>query len=209
MCAKASIAFGAEINQQGCNQFTPLDLAINNGNLPSIEAILLELGAKSSTQKFAESRKKVPRLYSFAQKMQPPMKGERLTPNDNFSEFINSKGIEKLYNELEANVRRRMSVSATMGGADDTFALVLQHRELALFNRTQPKPKKNLGTDYGLRGGSRILFLDGGGIKGLVQLEVLIQLEEKTQCSISDLFDWIVGTSTGGVIALAIVYGKQ
>ncbi len=51
------------------------------------------------------------------------------------------------------------------------------------------------------------MFLDGGGLKGLVQLEVLMKLEEQTQCSMSDLFDWIVGASTGGIIALAMVYG--
>ena len=101
-----------------------------------------------------------------------------------------------------------MSISATIGGADDAFALVMQQRELALYNRTLPKPKKDHNTGYGLQGGSRILFLDGGGIKGLVQLEVLMQLEERTQCKITDLFDWIVGTSTGGIIALATVYGN-
>ena len=60
----------------------------------------------------------------------------------------------------------------------------------------------------GLEGGSRLLFLDGGGIKGLSQIEALIQLEEATGRKTTELFDWIVGTSTGGVIALALVYGK-
>lgn len=211
MCVRATIVFGADINKQGCNQFTALDLVINNGRLPDIETILLELGAKGSTQKMAESheKEKIPRLFSFAEKMRPPKRAERLKADDNLSEYINSRGMTKLYNELEINVVRRLSISATIGGADDAFALVLQQRELALYNRTQPKPKKKIGTGFGLRGGSRILFLDGGGIKGLVQLEVLIQLEERTQCKIPDLFDWIVGTSTGGVIALAMVYGKN
>lgn len=211
MCTRAAIVFGADINKQGCNQFTALDLVINNGKLPAIETILLELGAKGSTQKMAEchEKEKIPRLFSFAEKMRPPKKAERLKKDDNISEYINSRGMTKLYNELEISVVRRLSISATIGGADDAFALVLQQRELALYNRTQPKPKKNVGTGFGLRGGSRILFLDGGGVKGLVQLEVLIQLEERTQCKIPDLFDWIVGTSTGGVIALAMVYGKK
>ena len=60
----------------------------------------------------------------------------------------------------------------------------------------------------GLEGGSRLLFLDGGGIKGLSQIETLIQLEEATGRKVTELFDWIVGTSTGGVIALAVVYGR-
>lgn len=212
MCVRAAIVFGADINKQGCNQFTPLDLAISDGTISSIETILQDLGAKGSTQKMAECQeyKKMPRLCSFAEKMRPPKRAQRLNKNDKISEFMNEKGMKKLYNELEISVIRRMSVSATIGGADDAYALVMQQRELALYNKTVPKPKKKVGTTgFGLRGGSRILFLDGGGIKGLVQLQVLMELEERTQSKITDLFDWIVGTSTGGVIALAMVYGKQ
>ena len=38
-------------------------------------------------------------------------------------------------------------------------------------------------------------------------IEVLIRIEQLTEKKIIDLFDWIVGTSTGGVIALGLVYG--
>ena len=51
------------------------------------------------------------------------------------------------------------------------------------------------------------MFLDGGGMKGLVQIEALVQLEEATGRRITELFDWIIGTSTGGIVALALVYG--
>ena len=54
-----------------------------------------------------------------------------------------------------------------------------------------------------------MLCLDGGGIRGLVQLEMLSQLELKTGRRITELFDWIIGTSTGGVIALGLVYGES
>ena len=62
--------------------------------------------------------------------------------------------------------------------------------------------------NYRRRFGSRILCLDGGGVRGLVQIEILRQIEKKTGKKITELFDWIVGTSTGGIIALALVYGK-
>ena len=45
-------------------------------------------------------------------------------------------------------------------------------------------------------------------MKGLSQIEALIQLEEATGRKTTELFDWIVGTSTGGIIALALVYGE-
>ena len=55
----------------------------------------------------------------------------------------------------------------------------------------------------------RILCLDGGGMKGLIQIEVLMQIEKYTGKNITELFDWIVGTSTGGIVALGLVYGKE
>ncbi len=50
----------------------------------------------------------------------------------------------------------------------------------------------------------RILSLDGGGIKGLYTATILEHLEEHYKCSLSDHFDMICGTSTGGLIALAL-----
>lgn len=50
----------------------------------------------------------------------------------------------------------------------------------------------------------KILSIDGGGIKGLYSATILKKFEEKFGCLTSDHFDMICGTSTGGLIALAI-----
>ena len=144
MCVKALVVFGANINQQGCNQFTPLDLAIDNGKVPDIEEVLFTHGAKSSAHLMAKFNKKVPRLHSFA-----------------------------------------------------------------LYNKTLRQSKHSSAASFNPEGGSRLLFMDGGGIKGLAEIEVLMQLEERTKCKITDLFDWIIGSSTGAIIALAMVYGTH
>ncbi len=60
--------------------------------------------------------------------------------------------------------------------------------------------------EAGVKDGQRILCLDGGGCKGLIIIEVLIYIEKLTKRRIVDLFDWIVGTSAGAIIALALVY---
>ena len=86
--------------------------------------------------------------------------------------------------------------------ADDALVMLLQQKELGDYRQTAPRPRPHL------KGGSRILCLDGGGMKGLAQIEVLSQLEEATGRKITELFDWIVGTSTGAIIALAMVYGE-
>ena len=50
----------------------------------------------------------------------------------------------------------------------------------------------------------KILSIDGGGIKGIYSSTILEKFEEKYNCSISDHFDMLCGTSTGGLIALAL-----
>ncbi|KAJ5067043.1 calcium-independent phospholipase a2-gamma [Anaeramoeba ignava] len=50
----------------------------------------------------------------------------------------------------------------------------------------------------------RCLSIDGGGIRGIIPLVILCEIEKKTNKSISELFDFISGTSTGGIIALAL-----
>lgn len=54
----------------------------------------------------------------------------------------------------------------------------------------------------------RLLCLDGGGIKGLVLVQTLIALEETIGQPIVHCFDWVAGTSTGGILALALSVGK-
>lgn len=54
--------------------------------------------------------------------------------------------------------------------------------------------------------GIRILTLDGGGIRGIVELEILRLIERAMngKLPIQCFFDLIVGTSTGGLIALGL-----
>ncbi|XP_028316594.1 85/88 kDa calcium-independent phospholipase A2-like [Gouania willdenowi] len=55
----------------------------------------------------------------------------------------------------------------------------------------------------------KLLCLDGGGIKGLVLIQMLIALEQEAGQPIRELFDWVAGTSTGGILALCIIHGKR
>ena len=71
-----------------------------------------------------------------------------------------------------------------------------------------PSVSRREGAPPKIKKGERMLFLDGGGMRGLLEIEVLLEIERRTGRQIVELFDWIVGTSIGGVIALALVYGK-
>ena len=50
----------------------------------------------------------------------------------------------------------------------------------------------------------RILTIDGGGIRGIIPACVLAFIEQQQGKPINQLFDFIVGTSTGGILALAL-----
>lgn len=60
----------------------------------------------------------------------------------------------------------------------------------------------------------KILSLDGGGVRGYLSAKILSNLEDylnnraKEEMPIGQRFDFIAGTSTGGIIALALALGK-
>jgi patatin-like phospholipase/acyl hydrolase len=54
----------------------------------------------------------------------------------------------------------------------------------------------------------RILSIDGGGIRGVYPAAFLAGLEAQTGKRLVDHFDLLVGTSTGGLIALGLAAGK-
>lgn len=54
-----------------------------------------------------------------------------------------------------------------------------------------------------------LLCLDGGGVKGLVIIQLLIAIEKASGVATKDLFDWVAGTSTGGILALAILHSEH
>ena len=65
------------------------------------------------------------------------------------------------------------------------------------------------------KGPKRILALDGGGIRGIISLEILAGIEtllreqsgRQNEFVLADYFDFIAGTSTGAIIATALSLG--
>jgi patatin-like phospholipase/acyl hydrolase len=50
----------------------------------------------------------------------------------------------------------------------------------------------------------RVLSIDGGGIRGIIPATVLAEVERRTDKPVAECFDLIAGTSTGGILALAL-----
>src|SRR5690606_26533575 len=60
----------------------------------------------------------------------------------------------------------------------------------------------------------RLLALDGGGIRGIITLEVLAEIENQLRQRyrrddfvLADYFDYVAGTSTGAIIATCVALG--
>jgi len=66
-------------------------------------------------------------------------------------------------------------------------------------------------------GPKKLLTIDGGGIRGVLSIEVLKQIEDLLRVRsgrgdafrVSDYFDYIAGTSTGGIIAAGLSIGMS
>jgi len=55
----------------------------------------------------------------------------------------------------------------------------------------------------------RMLALDGGGIRGVLTLQILKSIETQLGTRLCDYFDYIAGTSTGAIIAAGLSIGKS
>mgnify|MGYP002051815139 FL=1 len=57
--------------------------------------------------------------------------------------------------------------------------------------------------------GIRVLSIDGGGMRGIIGLQMLHNIEKETGRQIHELFDLIVGVSTGAIIASFLGFHKK
>ena len=76
---------------------------------------------------------------------------------------------------------------------------------------------KNWQTKFATTRPRRLLALDGGGIRGVMTLEILRKIEQDLATAtgkgasfrLGDFFDYIGGTSTGAIIAAGLAMGKS
>src|SRR5437763_1791113 len=77
-------------------------------------------------------------------------------------------------------------------------------------NRRNPDPGRRIALSSPRRSSAeptrrfQVLALDGGGVRGMFEAALLAALEIDLGMSVVDCFDLVVGTSTGGILALGL-----
>ena len=226
--AKMLIAFGADLNPLNNEGKTPLDMNVGRfaalerseslvevvpvspsgentfqnlltKNMDELGVLLRDCGAALGMELSSKLRREHTERFTEISVWE----GERERAGDPLVvEKIQREGddwctrMPRMHYKLEATMKAMLEDverSLVLESLDAAASLGIQIKEMRLLQMA----------------GSRILFLDGGGMKGLLQIDILEQLESQTGRKVTELFDWIVGTSIGGIIALALVYGMS
>jgi calcium-independent phospholipase A2 len=205
---KELIKLGVNVNAMDTEENTPLQLICANKEIKEIDHklkwLLLLLTANAETNaKDKDGNTALHHLVSLDDRMgvkallvfgaDPSICNNynrtpyRLATNENMKKLLKEIGLEVI-NDRSTSTDITPSSSTTILMPSSSTSLL----HIKIGNTT----------------GSKVLCLDGGGIKGLNILEILDQIEKMTKKSIIDSFDWVVGTSTGGIIALAFAAGR-
>ncbi|KAL9255083.1 Phospholipase A I-like protein [Drosera capensis] len=108
---------------------------------------------------------------------------------DNRRTLVTSETLREFLMRLTSTAEPRVNKAATRA-----LAILGENEILRRAVRGRPVARQGL----------RILSMDGGGMKGLATVKILKEIEKGTGKRIHELFDLICGTSTGGMLAVAL-----
>jgi predicted acylesterase/phospholipase RssA len=105
----------------------------------------------------------------------------------------NGAQVELMSKELEKSSKPKSTIKEKFESAKQTVKSIFTHSS---------KDKAVDGRDE-----LNVLCLDGGGVRGIGTLLMLVDLEMRTGKKVHEMFDRIYGTSTGGLMAILLAKG--
>ncbi|XP_037587446.1 85/88 kDa calcium-independent phospholipase A2 isoform X5 [Cebus imitator] len=202
-CAMVLLTHGANADARGEHGNTPLHLAMSKDNVEMIKALIV-FGAEVDTRNdFGET----PTLLAS--------KISKLVTRKAILTLLRTVGAEYCFPHIhgvpteQGSAAPRHPFSLERAQPPPISLNNLELQDLMHISRAR-KPAFILGSMRDeKRSHDHLLCLDGGGVKGLVIIQLLIAIEKASGVATKDLFDWVAGTSTGGILALAILHSKS
>ncbi|XP_068108190.1 85/88 kDa calcium-independent phospholipase A2 isoform X2 [Hyperolius riggenbachi] len=197
-CAMVLLTHGANPNARGENGNTPLHLAMKKDHLELIKALMVFGADVEQPNDFGETPGLLAARVSKGSNRKVLLSmlcnvgAQRCFPPDTQLPPAASSPIPAPTTERTSGIgfEDMMYISTALSS-------MVASRDTVDFTRDAPSTRE------------RLLCLDGGGIRGLVLIQLLIAIEKAAGRPIRELFDWVSGTSTGGILALAVVHGKS
>ncbi|NXC61873.1 PLPL9 phospholipase, partial [Aleadryas rufinucha] len=203
-CAMVLLTHGAHTNARGRDGNTPLHLAMKHDHLDMIKAIIVFGGDVEIPNDFGET---------------PGLLAARSSKGANrkvLLDLLQTVGTERCHPPPNPDSPGLApSTASFLEGQPSSRSNLnsLGYKDLLYISTTLGQLLKAPDVvdmpSEARRNHDRLLCLDGGGIRGLVLIQLLLAIEKAAGRPIREIFDWIAGTSTGGILALAIVHGKS
>ena len=223
---KILIAFGADVNRKNNKSMTPLDFCTGTQRFLHRHDSFLEVGFAQPKRGSAQQEEKETNELATLLKECGGQSGKRHTIIYDSHTTVKNIATYLKWHTPEEEQQLLSNTYKSHYGTDWCTKLAMIYYNSWIAVMSDPKlsflfsfhSSHEVATAIGSKSrkmrlvqmaGSRILVMDGGGMKALVEIETLDQIEKLSGKKIIELFDWIVGTSAGAIIALALVHGKH
>ncbi|XP_064601100.1 85/88 kDa calcium-independent phospholipase A2-like [Liolophura sinensis] len=197
-CVTGLLCHGTCVNAAGKGGNTPLHLAVKKDNIDLIKSLIVfgaNVDAKNDNNQTARH------LVATS----------KLKNRDVMLYIFHRSGAERCGKKTKGCLNGCVSEGSFNGKPDESMEELLSQERMAVDDVLDDALSRGVDsvpeTDNAVNP-QRVLCLDGGGIRGIVLIQMLIAIEKAAAVPIKECFDWIGGTSTGGILAIGIAIGK-